>query len=80
MIANRLTGRTSAQNGATATCRQVPAALIYQHTDRESERAIAAGLSDTIRAALSESNGHVAGTEASEPTSEEDPPDPGEAL
>ena len=56
------------------------AALIYQHADRESERAIAAGLSETIRAAMSEPNGYVAGTEASEPTSEEDPPDPGNAL
>ena len=49
------------------------AALIYQHADRESERAIAAGLSDTIRAALASSNGHAAGTEASEATPA-DPP------
>jgi len=56
------------------------AALIYQHADRESERAIAAGLSGTIEAALAESNGHVAGTKASEPTSEGQPDDPGKAL
>ena len=56
------------------------AALIYQHADRDSERAIAAGLSETIRAALSEPNGHVAGTEASEPTSEGESDDPWEAL
>jgi integrase len=56
------------------------AALIYQHADRESERAIAAGLSETIEAALAESNGHVAGTEASEPMTEGEPDDPKEAL
>jgi integrase len=56
------------------------AALIYQHADRESELAIAAGLSETIRTALSDSNGHVAGTEASEPTSEPESDEPGEAL
>jgi integrase len=39
------------------------AALIYQHPDRDSERAIAAGLSDTITAALADASGHVAGTE-----------------
>ena len=42
------------------------AALIYQHADRESERAIAAGLSETIQAVLAVSNGHGAGTVASE--------------
>jgi hypothetical protein len=42
------------------------AALIYQHADRESERAIAAALSDTIQAALAGSNGHGVGTEAAE--------------
>jgi hypothetical protein len=55
------------------------AALIYQHADRESERAIAAGLSETIQAALVESHGHVAGTEASEPTAEGED-DTGETL
>jgi integrase len=40
------------------------AALIYQHADRESERAIASGLSDTITAALAGTNGHGAGTTA----------------
>ena len=42
------------------------AALIYQHAGRESERAIAAGLSETIQAALAGSNGHGAGTEGTE--------------
>ena len=42
------------------------AALIYQHADRESERAIAAGLSETIQAVLAGSNGHGAGTVASD--------------
>jgi hypothetical protein len=40
------------------------AALIYQRPDRDSERAIAAGLSDTISAAPADANGHVAGTAA----------------
>jgi integrase len=40
------------------------AALIYQHADWESERAIAAGLSATITAARDSSNGHGAGTRA----------------
>jgi hypothetical protein len=40
------------------------AALIYQHADRDSERAIAASLSDTIMATLAGSNGHAAGTAA----------------
>ena len=35
-----------------------------EHPDRDSERAIAAGLSETITAALANANGHVAGTEA----------------
>ena len=56
------------------------AALIYQHAERASDRAIAAGLSETIRAALSEPNGHAAGTVASEPTSEGESADPGEAV
>jgi integrase len=43
------------------------AALIYQHADRDSERAIAAELSSTIEAALAGANGHGAGTEASDP-------------
>ncbi|MGH9235521.1 MAG: hypothetical protein ACRD0R_19545, partial [Acidimicrobiales bacterium] len=42
------------------------AALIYQHADRESERAIAAALSETIRTGLADPNGHGAGTQASE--------------
>ncbi len=42
------------------------AAPIYQHADRASERAIAEGLSETIRRALADSNGHGEGTEALE--------------
>lgn len=37
------------------------AALIYRHADRDSERAIAAGLSDTVRAPLADPNGHGVG-------------------
>jgi integrase len=43
------------------------AALIYQHADKDRERDIAAGLSQAITQALAaSSNGHVAGTEATE--------------
>jgi hypothetical protein len=49
------------------------AALIYQHADRDSERAITSGLSDTITAVLAGSNGHAAGTKANGGVSELDP-------
>jgi hypothetical protein len=49
------------------------AALIYQHADRDSERAIAASLSETITAALAGSNGHAAGTAAAGGDSGRDP-------
>jgi integrase len=55
------------------------AALIYQHADRDSERAIASSLSDTITAALAGSNGHAAGTEPAGWVSDKEPDEVQEA-